>query len=463
MKEFPANDIKLSLVIAAEKWDEELKATITSVFAQDMEDMELLIAVSSADGFWPYEEELDALKEVALKELAAEGGETTEDDLKKERKGILEGPYLHILECGASEDSLAAAFNRGLEDISGSYFMTLPAGIRLTPGILRELYRIARAQELDILIGGFRQETGETGGIRRLPAERICTDTESFLNTEFAGCFGEGLIGAYGNKLYKSRLMKDEGLRYTEGLCEKGEAVFALRFLKHSASCGDEKYVVAEGRALHETADPEALFPVLGAYNELFNSFDVDDDVINGMNNRMLSLFIGELKLVYASGELNDTEKLCVLTGLTRKKELLELLSDTSARGTENIGFKFMLRHGMQNGLHKLLLSVRKREGLKLRKGYGEAEIPGEDGEAPKSRKQDIKAQETEPEKKEELETAILEQKEAEQDVEKLKDPGPEGLRQEDPGQKEPEQKEGELSDADLEAIKKHLEEDIRA
>ena len=368
--------------------------------------------------------------------------------------------------------------------------MTLPAGIRLTPGILRELYRIGRAQELVMLIGGFRQETGETGGIRRLPAERICTDTESFLNTEFAGCFGEGLIGAYGNKLYKSRLMKEAGLRYTEGLCEKGEAVFALQFLKHSASCGDEKYVVAEGRTLHETADPEALFPVLRAYNELFNSFDVDDDVINGMNNRMLSLFIGELKLVYATGELNDTEKLCVLTGLARKKELLELLSDTSARGTENIGFKFMLRHGMQNGLHKLLLSVRKREGLKLRKGYGEAEIPGEDGEAPKSRKRDTKDTGTEPAKKEELEAGIPEQKDAEQDGEKLRDPGPEGLKQEEAGQKEaseeaaaPSPKDdtegrseasdggdesnipssGELSDADLEAIKKHLEEDIRA
>lgn len=513
MKNSFPNKYSISIVTALTGGSGELEGFLLPLFKQDLGGLEVILVADGADlskeGSGKTEKEgAKSDAKVKLLKEAERIREVARGELP-EAKGLdAEIRILYIDEDAAKEGreepglragETAAYLNRGLMSVRGRFFMSLTIRDRICTGSLKELYDTALNQELDLLMGGVEYEEAGEALKRRIPEDRLFSDTEDFLDTVFSDCFDKGLIGALGNKLYRTEVLKKGGLGYRQGLYEKAEAEFALRFIGQTAACGTERLLISVMGRREEISDPEALIPVLRAYNELFDSHEINDDTVNAMNNSMLRQFIDELRLAYASLELNETEKLCALTGVVRKKEFLELLKDTFPTGAENKAISFMLRKGFFTGVHKLLMLCPKREGIRLRQRYGieasEEELKKE-GRGSRRRTKAEKAESAAPEVKEDSDGAKQDDskapdkepseagpasdkdmelpKESKESAKETAKRAPEETEQtavtEGPDTEEPTgstkegdeaSPQGELSDSELEDIKKHLEADI--
>ena len=509
MKNSFPNKYSISIVTALTGGSGELEGFLLPLFKQDLGGLEIILVADGASltNEGPGKPEKGKTKTDAKAKLLKEAErirELARGELPEASGLDAEIRILYIGEDAAEQgreapsagaEDTAAYFNRGLMAVRGRFFMSLTIRDRICSGSLKELYDTALNQELDLLMGGAEYEEAGEALRRRIPEDRLFSDTEAFLDTVFSDCFDKGLIGALGNKLYRTGVLDKGGLGYRQGLYEKAEAEFALRFIGQASACGTERLLISVMGRREEISDLEALIPVLKAYNELFDSHEINDDTVNAMNNSMLRQFIDELRLAYASSELNETEKLCALTGVVRKKEFMELLKDTFPTGAENKAISFMLRKGFFTGVHKLLLLCPKREGIRLRQRYGTEASKEElkkEGRGSRRRTKAEKAEPAAPEVKEDSGSAKQEDSKApyketseagpvsdkvnelQQETKEAKEPAPEEPAQtavneepdtaesvSSPKEGDEASTQGELSDSELEDIKKHLEADI--
>lgn len=337
-----------------------------------------------------------------------------------------QGPGPEI--CVISKGTWAEAMNEGLRRASGRWVLMLTSGQELLRGALGRMLDTCILQGSELCISGYVREgrLGKKEIIR--PVDRFTAEPELFLNACFQDVFDKGLFRICGNKLYDMELIRKAGLSYREDMAEYAEMELCLRYMRHCSNISLAGSALL--RAKDETvnwADPEACIKVIAAYNELFDRLDVDDDVINDMNNRMLRLCADSIKRYYQSEQTTETERLCMLTGMARHGELKELLEQTSPERADDLVFRLLFKKERVLSLHKLLMRLPKRDGIVVRK-YGSREELREDRtEAPEDQ--------TEPEGKpaEPAEEAEI----------------------------SPYERDGELTDSELAEIQKHLESGI--
>ena len=342
--------------------------------------------------------------------------------------------------------------------------MTFEAGDRLSKGALRQLYQSCTGQELELVIGGYFEfnAAGTRKGYR--PDESLYTEKLPFLNTVFTECFDKHLIFINGNKLISRELLLKLKEPYRRELSGDREADMFMRCLMETGSIGllRSTVLLRKTRAGIE-ADPESGIRLIEDYNKLFSDQGIDDDVINGMNNRMLRLIIGRIRKVYAGKELSDEEKLCMLTGIARKKELQGLISDTSPDGADNRMMSFMLKRRMITALHRIFRLTPKDDSVRVRKYFSlrDTAIP----EGLVSRKDASRAAEAA--KPEAFEAPGEDHPEANENAEASEDAKIEaaeaGSSEAEPSHEETEQKAAPsgLSDEELDQIRKHLESEL--
>ena len=437
MKNFPENKINVSIIIASEGDGEELKATLDSLPGEEVQGLEALVLLK--DG--------SSITEEKQAEMRTEA----------EKKGIR-------LRFQAGPSDTAEAFNTGISLSKGAWIMTFEAGDRLSKGALRQLYQSCTGQELELVIGGYFEfnAAGTRKGYR--PDESIYTEKLPFLNTVFTECFDKHLIFINGNKLISRELLLKLKEPYRRELSGDREADMFMRCLMETGSIGllRSTVLLRKTRAGIE-ADPESGIRLIEDYNKLFSDQGIDDDVINGMNNRMLRLIIGRIRKVYAGKELSDEEKLCMLTGIARKKELQGLISDTSPDGADNRMMSFMLKRRMITALHRIFRLTPKDDSVRVRKYFSlrDTAIP----EGLVSRKDASRAAEAA--KPEAFEAPGEDHPEANENAEASEDAKIEaaeaGSSEAEPSHEETEQKAAPsgLSDEELDQIRKHLESEL--
>ena len=437
MKNFPENKINVSIIIASEGDGEELKATLDSIPGEEVQGLEALVLLK--DG--------SSITEEKQAEMRTEA----------EKKGIR-------LRFQAGSSDTAEAFNTGISLSKGAWIMTLEAGDRLSKGALRQLYQSCTGQELELVIGGYFEfnAAGTRKGYR--PDESLYTEKLPFLNTVFIECFDKHLIFINGNKLISRGLLLKFKEPYRRELSGDREADMFMRCLMETGSIGllRSTVLLRKTRAGIE-ADPESGIRLIEDYNKLFSDQGIDDDVINGMNNRMLRLIIGRIRKVYAGKELSDEEKLCMLTGIARKKELQGLISDTSPDGADNRMMSFMLKRRMITALHRIFRLTPKDDSVRVRKYFSlrDTAIP----EGLVSRKDASRAAEAA--KPEAFEAPREDHPEANENAEASEDAKIEaaeaGSSEAEPSHEETEQKAAPsgLSDEELDQIRKHLESEL--
>ncbi len=364
------NDKRLiSVIVDATRFDEDLEETLRSLWAQSFKRFEILVVCKN-----------EGSKE-KIKARIEESGKVKGSAQGKGQEAGKAEDLTDICFICSDADTTGGALNAGISKARGRWFMTLESGDMLEPSALKSLHTNCVSQELELTICGLTA-SGRRGRRRLCCEDEIAVDVEAFINTVFTDCYDKGLFFAHGNKLYLKTLAVKAGL-YDEDIGALEELEFCFRYMARSSNIGVLKKVFLREHSYRgETVDVEACTKVLRAYNALFDAEDIDDGIVDTMNDRMLKLYLETLRSVYASDRISETEKLRLLAGTARKKELLSLISDTSAGSADIKAFSFMIKHKLLDQLSFFLGIGNEREDIELymKRGTRKAEGDTEEG-----------------------------------------------------------------------------------
>ncbi len=258
---------------------------------------------------------------------------------------------------------VSSARNAGIRAAQGEWFITLDADDYIDSDMVEKLYRDVSLYETDVSICGFRRvfDNGKKE-VRRSDVDFQGT-LEEFLNTVFINLFDEQLIHTHSNKLYRTSLVRDKELYYTEGMNINEDICFSLRYLRHcrSVSVVKEAYLNyvqhGQGESLvtkYNENGLETCFDVLRAYDELFDSCNVDDEIINAMNNRIFFHICGFAGMPYYKTDCSDEEKLQMIRKLSEREDFRRLIAQTDPIGLKNSVALFLFKHNKPGLYHRL-------------------------------------------------------------------------------------------------------------
>ena len=258
---------------------------------------------------------------------------------------------------------VSSARNAGIRAAQGEWFITLDADDYIDSEMVEKLYRDVSLYETDVSICGFRRvfDNGKKE-VRRSDVDFQGT-LEEFLNTVFINLFDEQLIHTHSNKLYRTSLVRDKELYYTEGMNINEDICFSLRYLRHcrSVSVVEEAYLNyvqhGQGESLvtkYNKNGLETCFDVLRAYDELFDSCNVDDEIINAMNNRIFFHICGFAGMPYYKTDCSDEEKLQMIRKLSEREDFRRLIAQTDPIGLKNSVALFLFKHNKPGLYHRL-------------------------------------------------------------------------------------------------------------
>ena len=258
---------------------------------------------------------------------------------------------------------VSSARNAGIRAAQGEWFITLDADDYIDSEMVEKLYRDVSLYETDVSICGFRRvfDNGKKE-VRRSDVDFQGT-LEEFLNTVFINLFDEQLIHTHSNKLYRTSIVRDKELYYTEGMNINEDICFSLRYLRHcrSVSVVEEAYLNyvqhGQGESLvtkYNENGLETCFDVLRAYDELFDSCNVDDEIINAMNNRIFFHICGFAGMPYYKTDCSDEEKLQMIRKLSEREDFRRLIAQTDPIGLKNSVALFLFKHNKPGLYHRL-------------------------------------------------------------------------------------------------------------
>ena len=258
---------------------------------------------------------------------------------------------------------VSSARNAGMRAAQGEWFIALDADDYIDSDMVEKLYRDVSLYETDVSICGFRRvfDNGKKE-VRRSDVDFQGT-LEEFLNTVFINLFDEQLIHTHSNKLYRTSLVRDKELYYTEGMNINEDICFSLRYLRHcrSVSVVKEAYLNyvqhGQGESLvtkYNENGLETCFDVLRAYDELFDSCNVDDEIINAMNNRIFFHICGFAGMPYYKTDCSDEEKLQMIRKLSEREDFRRLIAQTDPIGLKNSVALFLFKHNKPGLYHRL-------------------------------------------------------------------------------------------------------------
>lgn len=266
-------------------------------------------------------------------------------------------------------EGVSAARNDGIKACTGERFITLDGDDYIDEVMVERLLRDVQLYETDVSICGFRRifDNGKKE-IRRAETDFQGT-CEEFLNTVFLNLFDEQLIHTHSNKLYKTSIVREHDIYYKKGMSINEDIYFSLRYLRYceSISVVREAYM---NYVQHDVGESlitkynenglETCFDVLRACDELLDSCNVDDEIVNAMNNRMFFHICGFAGMPYYKTDYSDEKKLEIIKELCGREEFRRLIAQTDPKGLKNIVAWLLFKSknaGLYHRICKLLYS----------------------------------------------------------------------------------------------------------
>ena len=266
-------------------------------------------------------------------------------------------------------EGVSADRNDGIKACTGERFITLDGDDYIDEVMVERLLRDVQLYETDVSICGFRRifDNGKKE-IRRAETDFQGT-CEEFLNTVFLNLFDEQLIHTHSNKLYKTSIVREHDIYYKKGMSINEDIYFSLRYLRYceSISVVREAYM---NYVQHDVGESlitkynenglETCFDVLRACDELLDSCNVDDEIVNAMNNRMFFHICGFAGMPYYKTDYSDEKKLEIIKELCGREEFRRLIAQTDPKGLKNIVAWLLFKSknaGLYHRLCKLLYS----------------------------------------------------------------------------------------------------------
>ena len=333
---------KVSVIIPAYNSEETLERAVSSALSQSYGNVEIIIV---DDGSF------DRTGEIA-------------DRLCSEHESIR---VIHKNNEGGS-----AARNDGIRACCGEWFITLDADDYIDSMMVEKLHKDVSLYETDVSICGFKL-VSENGRKEIRRAEEDFQGTlEEFLNLVFTELYDKQLIHTHSNKLYKTSIVRENKLYYKKGISINEDILFSLRYLRHceSVSVVREAYLNyvqhGEGESLvtkYNANGLETCFDVLRACDELLDSRNVEDEVVNAMNNRMFFHICGFAGMPYYKTDYSDERKLEIIKELCAREDFRKLISQTDPKGLKNT-IAWILLKNKKAGLYHRLCKLLYRGGV---------------------------------------------------------------------------------------------------
>ena len=278
---------------------------------------------------------------------------------------------------------VAAARNAGIKAAEGVWLVTLDADDYIDPEMLKAMHDAAAAADAQLCICGFRMvyEEDKRKEVRQL-AEDFEGDLAELLNTVLLPLYDRQLLNNQNNKLYRLDLIREHEIFYDPAMQINEDLWFSLTYLRYCREIAVLKRPFLnytqhkDGESLvsrfHENA-VETSFAVLRACDALLDGRDVTDEVINGMNNRMLFNICGYAGWQYYKTNYPEEKLLENIRQLCQREDLQKLLEQTDPLGLKNRIAYALLKKKKAEAYHRLCMLLYRKKRKQLPEAAAEA------------------------------------------------------------------------------------------
>lgn len=278
---------------------------------------------------------------------------------------------------------VAAARNAGVKAAEGVWLVTLDADDYIDPEMLKAMHDAAAAADAQLCICGFRMvyEEDKRKEVRQL-AEDFEGDLAELLNTVLLPLYDRQLLNNQNNKLYRLDLIREHEIFYDPAMQINEDLWFSLTYLRYCREIAVLKRPFLnytqhkDGESLvsrfHENA-VETSFAVLRACDALLDGRDVTDEVINGMNNRMLFNICGYAGWQYYKTNYPEEKLLENIRQLCQREDLQKLLEQTDPLGLKNRIAHALLKKKKAEAYHRLCMLLYRKKRKQLPEAAAEA------------------------------------------------------------------------------------------
>ena len=278
---------------------------------------------------------------------------------------------------------VAAARNAGIKAAEGVWLVTLDADDYIDPEMLKAMHDAAAAADAQLCICGFRMvyEEDKRKEVRQL-AEDFEGDLAELLNTVLLPLYDRQLLNNQNNKLYRLDLIREHEIFYDPAMQINEDLWFSLTYLRYCREIAVLKRPFLnytqhkDGESLvsrfHENA-VETSFAVLRACDALLDGRDVTDEVINGMNNRMLFNICGYAGWQYYKTNYPEEKLLENIRQLCQREDLQKLLEQTDPLGLKNRIAHALLKKKKAEAYHRLCMLLYRKKRKQLPEAAAEA------------------------------------------------------------------------------------------
>ena len=264
---------------------------------------ECLISLTNQTDFKDYEV-------IAVNDGSTNGCEKVIEEFASKYKGTGESEEVRVVYINQNNGGTSVARNTGLSAAKGDYIMFVDADDFISEDCLSTVYDVMIKRQSDILFFGYATNytNREMNRVLEDPHPGIWErDTLELAVLKGNPALGPVEVGAPWGKLIKSSVIKENGLRYTEGLIKGQDTVFMLSVFEHCTSFSYLSYLGyhyrISGGSVSRRYNPaivEIMEKTLGAYSDFVEKYSKGDEFADAVRQKYCKVMLGEyLELNY--------------------------------------------------------------------------------------------------------------------------------------------------------------------
>lgn len=251
---------------------------------------------------------------------------------------------------------VSAARNIGMAMAGGEWFVSLDSDDYYEPDTIEHMYASVIENEADTAIGGMcKVYEDDTSKNEDFIPEAFAGGLKEFAAEAFTKLYDLNLIGTHSNKLYNTRLIRENGIYYNEELAVNEDIDFVLRYL---AACRRISVVPElflnyvqhkKGQSLINTFQPHGLkgaLIVLESCTRFMKTAGAEaTEAAALIDNRMFVHICSFAGLMYYRSGYDGLRIRSELDAMCRDEGFVRLLARLKPRGIKDRTACFLLKH----------------------------------------------------------------------------------------------------------------------